>query len=50
MKHVEFNKSYFEAINNSISQSYMYLCMTIAYAMGIHMISTGVVDRNAGYQ
>uniref|UniRef100_A0A914EHV6 p-glycoprotein n=1 Tax=Acrobeloides nanus TaxID=290746 RepID=A0A914EHV6_9BILA len=50
MKRVEFNKSYFEAVNNSISQSYMYLCMTIAYAIGVHIINAAIVDTTSAYQ
>uniref|UniRef100_A0A914DQ75 Uncharacterized protein n=1 Tax=Acrobeloides nanus TaxID=290746 RepID=A0A914DQ75_9BILA len=46
----EFAKSYFEAINNSVGQSFQYICMCITFAIGVHIISTGQKDQSSVFQ
>lgn len=45
----EVSKSYYEAVNNAISQSFQYFVMCVTYAVGIHIISIGQKDPSQAF-
>ncbi|ULT83478.1 hypothetical protein L3Y34_012603 [Caenorhabditis briggsae] len=46
----EMKKAYIQALNNAISQTFMYFAMFVCYAVGTPLMYNGIVDPNGAFR